>query len=55
MACRVRALPAGTRLTDFISLGVITRSVPLARIHSVLAATGKQSVRQRDLPAHVVV
>jgi hypothetical protein len=55
MACPVRALPAGTRLTDFISLGVITRSVPLARIHSVLAATGKQSVRQRDLPAHVVV
>jgi hypothetical protein len=55
MACPVRTLPAGARLTDFISLGVITRSVPLARIRSVLAATGKQSLRQRDLPAHVVV
>ena len=55
MACPVRALPAGARLTDHISLGVITRSVPLARIRRVLAETGTESLRQRDLPAHVVV
>ena len=48
-------LPSGTRITDFISLGVLTKSIPLASIQSVLGGTGKTSIRQRDLPAHVVV
>jgi Insertion element 4 transposase N-terminal/Transposase DDE domain len=55
MACPVRSLPAGNRLTDYISLGVITRSVPLSQVRRVLAETRKESLRQRDLPAHVVV
>lgn len=55
MACPVRGLPAGSRLTDYISLGVLTRFVPLARVRHVLAETGKDSLRQRDLPAPVVV
>jgi hypothetical protein len=55
MACPVRTLPAGARLTDFISLGVIAKTFPAARVRNVLAATGKTSIRQRDLPAHVVV
>jgi hypothetical protein len=55
MARTIAALPEGTRITDYISLGVIAKTFPLATIRSVLASTGKESVRQRDLPAHVVV
>jgi hypothetical protein len=55
MARTVAELPSGTRITDFISLGVLTKSIPLASIQSVLGGTGKTSIRQRDLPAHVVV
>ena len=53
---RTRArLPEGSRITDYVSLGVITKTFPLERVRSVLAATGKASERERDLPAHVVV
>src|SRR5580704_17761315 len=55
MARTVAGLPAGSRISDYISLGVIARTFPLDQIRSVLAATGKASVRERDLPAHVVV
>lgn len=48
-------LPAGPRITDYISLGVVASAFPRATIDEVLAATGKASQRQRDLPAHVVV
>jgi hypothetical protein len=48
-------LPAGVRLSDHISLGVIARSVPPERVRQVLADTGKTSARQRDLPAPVMV
>ena len=55
MARTVAQLPRGTRITDFISLGVLTKTFPLAAIRVVLGNTGKASVRQRELPAHVVV
>ena len=55
MARTVASLPAGSRITDYISLGVIAKAFPLAAIQSVLANTKKASVRQRDLPAHVVI
>ena len=55
MARTAATLPAGSRITDYISLGVVTKTFPLEAIRAVLAATGKQSVRQRDLPAHVVL
>jgi len=55
MARTVAELPSGRRITDFISLGVLTKTIPLAAIRTVLGGTGKASVRQRDLPAHVVV
>ena len=48
-------LPSGTRITDYISLGVITKTFPLTKVRAVLAATAKTSVRQRDLPAQVMV
>jgi hypothetical protein len=55
MSRTVASLPAGSRITDYISLGVVAKTFPLEKIRSSLAATGKESVRQRDLPAHVVV
>jgi hypothetical protein len=38
-----------------MSLGVIARVVPPARVRQVLAETGKASERERDLPASVMV
>jgi len=55
MARTLAALPEGSRITDYISLGVIANTFPLKRVRAVLAATGKASQRERDLPAHVVV
>src|ERR687885_2256273 len=48
-------LPAGVRLSDHVSLGVIARAVPPERVREVLAETGRASERERDLPAHVMV
>jgi hypothetical protein len=55
MARTVAGLPAGSRISDYISLGVIARFFPLERIREVLQQTHRESVRERDLPAHVVV
>ena len=55
MAGAPAGLPAGVRLSDHISLGVIARAVPPERVHQVLAETGKASERERDLPAQVMV
>lgn len=55
MARTKAALPAGSRITDYISLGVIAKFVPLAKVREILEQTGRTSVRERDLPAHVVV
>src|SRR3954463_6876306 len=53
MAGVAAGLPAGIRLSDHISLGVIARAVPPERVRQVLAETGKAS--ERDLPAPVMV
>ena len=55
LARMMAELPQGTRITDFISLGVLTRTVPVSQVKEVLAAQGRASQRQRELPAHVVV
>jgi len=55
MARTLADLPAGSRITDYISLGVIARFFPVQKIHEVLEETKRASVRERDLPAHVVV
>ena len=55
MARTVATLPAGSRITDYISLGVIARFFPAEKIHEILKQTNRASVRERDLPAHVVV
>ena len=55
MARTVATLPAGSRITDYISLGVIARFFPLEKIREVLHETKRASQRERDLPAPVVV
>jgi hypothetical protein len=48
-------LSGDTRITDYISLGVVTKFIPLRTVNSVLGSVQKLSQRERDLPAHVVV
>lgn len=55
MARTVATLPEGARITDYISLGVIAKTFPMTTVRSVLADCGRAGVRQRDLPAPVVV
>jgi hypothetical protein len=55
MAGAPAGLPAGIRLSDHISLGVIARTFPLDQVRPILAETGKASERERDLPAQVMV
>src|SRR6202158_5047083 len=55
MARIVATLPAGSRITDYISLGVIAKFFPLEKVREALKQTNRASVRERDLPAHVLV
>jgi hypothetical protein len=55
MARTTAGLPAGSRITDFIGLGVLAKTFPQAKIDEVLTSCGKASRRRRELPAHVVV
>jgi hypothetical protein len=55
MARTLAELPAGSRITDYISLGVIAKFFPVEKIHEVLRQTNRASIRERDLPAHVVI
>ena len=48
-------LPAGVRVSDHISVGVIAKAFLPERVQRVLAETGKASERERDLPAQVMV
>jgi transposase IS4-like protein len=48
-------LSTGARITDYISLGVVTKSIPLSTVKSVPRSAEKLSRRERALPAHVVV
>jgi uncharacterized membrane protein len=53
MARTTARLPNGTRISDHVTLGVLTATVSGDLIDAVLAETGRQSQRQR--PARVVV
>src|SRR5215470_17087638 len=55
MARTIAVLPAGSRITDYVSLGVIAKTFGRDQVDAVLAATGAASIRERELPAHVVV
>ena len=55
MARTLATLPAGSRISDYISVGVITTFFPAEKVREVLRQTDRESVRERDLPAPVVV
>jgi len=55
MARTTAGLAPGSRLTDYISLGVLTASFPIETVGEVLMSTGCMSQRERSLPAHVMV
>jgi len=40
MARTVATLPEGSRITDYISLGVITKTFPVSKIHETLTLIG---------------
>src|SRR3954468_23698879 len=55
MARKAACLPKGTRISDYVTLGVLTATVPGELIDAVLSDTGKQSRRYRQLPARLMV
>jgi len=55
MARTAAILQGGSRISDYVTLGVVARMFPSERVEASLHATGRASQRQRDLPAHVVV
>jgi hypothetical protein len=55
MARTAATLGEKARITDYISLGVITKAFPEQAIRTALAETGRRSVRERELPAQVVM
>ena len=55
MARTAATLDEEARITDYISLGVIARVFPEQAIRTALAETGRSSIRERELPAQVVM
>jgi len=55
MARTKARLTDGSRITDYISLGVVAKTFPRTLVEDVLVRSGKTSDRQRDLPAHVAM
>ena len=55
MARTLAGLPPGSRISDYISLGVVARFVPVTKVREVLKKTGRESIRERDLSAQVMV
>lgn len=49
------ALPSDIRPTDFVSLGVLGKVFPKRKIRAALRKTGKEGMRDRDLPDHIMV
>lgn len=43
------------RLTDLMTLGALVKNIPIEEVHRSLEVTGRQSQRQRDLPAHLMM
>ena len=55
MARTLAKLAPGSRLSDYISLGVLARRFPRATVDRVLRQCGRTDRRQRDLPAPMMV
>ena len=52
MSGKTATLQPGIRLADYLSTGLLARLCPPDKVAIALAACGRQSQRQRDLPAH---
>ena len=52
MAGKAATLQSGVRLADYLSCGLLARICPPDKVSLALVACGRQSQRQRDLPAH---
>lgn len=48
MARAVASLPAGRRITGYISLGVAAKFFPREKVDAALERTGRASIRERD-------
>ena len=55
MARTVAEIPGGVRVTDLISLGVLSQRIPAEHVLRVLRDTRRESQRQRKLPMRVMV
>ncbi len=55
MARTAAKLTGGLRLSDLLSVGMLGNAFPLRDIERILRETGKASIRERLLPAHVMV
>src|SRR3990170_2560949 len=55
MARNADVLANGSRMSDYVSLGVVAKAFPAEKVREILRQTGKESARERALPAHVVV
>ena len=55
MARSAARLSSGSRVSDYVSLGVVAKAFPAEKVRQILRQTGKESARERALPAHVVV
>jgi hypothetical protein len=55
MARTLAKLPSGSRISDYISLGVLARRFPRSTVDRVLRQSGSADRRQRDLPAPMMV
>jgi len=55
MARTKARLEGGSRISDYITLGVVAQMFPKEKVEAVLRETRRSSLRHRDLPAHVVV
>lgn len=55
MARIAARLTDGSRITDYIGMGVVAKTFPKPLVDEILARTGTSSARQRDLPPQVVV
>ena len=55
MARTKARLDGEVRMADYLSVGLLAQVCPREKVEAVLAALGKQSRRERNMPAHAVV
>lgn len=55
MARNLGVLPEGSRLSDYMGVGVVVRTFPYGLVRAVLDQSGRQTRRRRDLPANVML